>query len=97
LYKFSGPGLHVVSAGTGSNLHVIANIDYGFMLESIREDEESPRRKRKKKNRKKLSGVWSAETRLDESGNKIYSEEEDRDEHLLESTSSASESSQVSL
>ena len=67
------------------------------MLESITEDEESPRRKRKKKKRKKLSGVWSAETRLDESGNKIYSEEEDQGEHQLESTSSASESSKVSF
>ena len=39
----------MVSSGTGSNLHVIANIDYGFMLESINEDEETPKRKRKKK------------------------------------------------
>jgi hypothetical protein len=33
----SVPGVHVISAGSGSNLHVIANIDYGFMLESINE------------------------------------------------------------
>ena len=35
---------------------MIANIDYGFMLESINEEDEYPKRKRKKKKKKKLKG-----------------------------------------
>ncbi len=42
-------GIHIVTSGKGPNLHLIANIDYGYMIPDISEEDEEPKRRRKKK------------------------------------------------